>query len=185
MSKDYSPNKERDAAVRAELIESVITGLNLDEAFTVPEPPDEPAVQGPSGYNSARHLALCRFVSLGLSFEHAAQACGISRPTLHRWRKEHPNLDADLNTAKWIAIGGVARILRKLMASEDEKIQFQAVTFFLKTQSPEFRDKVQIESELNEDEIAKKVTERIYGNYGAARAQKSQEKNRLDEVESN
>ena len=185
MSNEYSPDKERDAAVRAELIESVLTGLNLDEAFDVPEPPDEPAVQGPSGYNRERHLALCRFVSLGLTFEHAAQACGISRPTLHRWRKQYPNLDTDLNTAKWISIGAVARVLQKLMASSDEKVQLQAVTFFLKTQSPEFRDKVQIESELNEDEIAKKVTERIYGNYGAARAKKSQEKNRLDEAESN
>lgn len=151
---------------------------NLTKEGIDQDMPQAPLYEG-SEFNDDKLIDICRFIAFGLSEQNAARAIGISHETLKRWKKSIPGVAEEMARARYLAVGAVASILRALMVSENEKIALQAVQFYLKTRSREFREKQDIEVEIDVAKIQEKVRRDLYGTMSSSEGCEEEAENRV------
>lgn len=132
----------------------------------IPVEAQPPPVDGrySSKYNSFVHAKLCRMRLLGLSNSSAANACGISAPTLAVWLRKYPKLSSDLDSATNLANAHAALLLRRMMQGNDATA-FQAVKLFLTTHAPEFRERSTVDIGVAEspENVVDQIRRGMYG----------------------
>lgn len=125
----------------------------------------EPIYEGYEGFTEQKLVDVCRLLSLGLSMENACRAACIPRNTLQLWRDQDPGIDREIKRAKAMAIGAVTKLLRQLMTSTNEAVALNAIKFWLSTRVNEFKEKHEVEIEVDLAKVHRRVVQDIYGNF--------------------
>ena len=151
------PKRTRDSITQA-----ILQDLDPRNALKLTECVAEPIYHG-TGFSEERLIDLCRLIALGQAEENACQAIGLPAETLKRWKDQIPDVKAEINRARHLANAAVMSLFRSMMTCSDPKIALDAMKFFLSRRSKEFREKMDIEVEIDLEKLQKKVREDLYG----------------------
>ena len=105
----------------------------------------------PSLYTEANVKKLEELLQNDCTIEQACDIIGITRKTFYEWRDEHPTFRDRMRRAKAYPFELAKKTLVGLMSSEKEDIALKSSTEFLKRRDPTYKDKAQIEADIDMD----------------------------------
>lgn len=147
---------------RERIAKAILDDLNPTNAVKLLDRVMEPIYHS-TEFSDDKLIDICRLIALGQSEENACSAAGVPLGTLRRWKDAIPDVKAEILRAKHLSSAAVMGLFRTLMASKDEKIALDAMKFYLSRRTKEFREKIDLELEVDLEKLQKKVREDLYG----------------------